>query len=147
MNSERTPEITRRSMLVSFGGIATGLAARQAMATDKESIESEPRRKTMSQIQKEYERLLPLWQEERKAYRFSSNTRDYWTGPHGKAIIALGPAIIPFIIQQLKAGDFFFNVPMDVIIGVEIADKTTMSEQARSKLWIEWWEAARKSPT
>jgi len=86
-------------MLVSFGGIATGLPARLAMATDKEPIESEPRRKTMSQVQKEYERLLPLWQEERKDYRLSSNTRDYWMGPNGKAIIALGPAIIPFVIQ------------------------------------------------
>ena len=95
----------------------------------------------MDQITKEYQRLLPLWQIEREDYKFSSNTSDYWEGPHGQAIIALGPAIIPFLIQQVKAGDFWFNVPLNIFIGTQIESKPGLvSEQTRSKLYSDWWE-------
>jgi len=74
----------------------------------------------------------------------SSNTFDYWKGPHDKAIIALGPGIIPYLIKQVKAGDFWFNVRLALITHVDIANGKYDSEQANSKLWVEWWESANK---
>ena len=94
----------------------------------------------LSDIQKEYKRLLPLWQKEREQFSPSSNTADYWDGPHGKSIIALGPAIIPELIAELRKGDFFFNVPLARITKVKIATSVSMSEQEKSQLWLKWWE-------
>jgi hypothetical protein len=62
----------------------------------------------------------------------SSNTYDYWKGPHGKAIIALGPATIPFLIQALRRAEFLFNVPLALITKVDIANGEYASEQATS---------------
>jgi len=45
-----------------------------------------------------------------------------WDGPHGKAIIALGPGIIPYLIQQLRKGDFVFIVPLKLITNVDISN-------------------------
>lgn len=88
---------------------------------ERKSPDPTPPPRKLSQLREEYERLLPLWQEERKQYSYSSNTYDYWMGPHGKAIIALGPAIIPYLIKQVKAGDFWFNVPLALITKVNVA--------------------------
>ena len=92
----------------------------------------------------EYRRLLPLWQEERKKYESSSNTYDYWEGPHGKAIIALGPAILPDIMQEIRKGDFWFNVPMNLITKLSVAEG--VSEQERSAAWIAWWDQSTPVP-
>ena len=145
MNSHCAPNLTRRLMLASCGGITVAVVVGRAAAADEESSDTGRRpTKKISQVREEFERLLPLWQEERKQYGMSSNTYDYWKGPHGKAIIALGPAIIPYLIQQLKTGDFWFNVPLTLITKVDIANGNLNSEQANSRLWMEWWEAAKK---
>ena len=90
-----------------------------------------------------YRRLLPLWQEERRQFLHSSNTYDSWKGPHGRAIIALGPAVIPHLIQGLRQGDFWFNVPLALITKVDIANGEYHSEQASSALWLAWWDGAK----
>ncbi len=90
-------------------------------------------------VQQDLRRLLPLWQEERKRFALSSNTADSWQGPHGKAIVALGPAILPALIQELRRGDFFFNVPLALITRVDIANGKDLSEQDKAALWLEWW--------
>lgn len=146
MDSDRAGGFTRRAMLTRSGGIAVVAAMTRAVAAEEESTDASPRFKKMTQVQAEFERLLPLWQEERKQFAYSSNTTDYWKGPHGRAIIALGPAIIPYLIRQLKAGDFFFNVPLAAITHVDIASDRFNSEQSNSKAWIEWWEAGNSKP-
>lgn len=118
----------------------------QAMPQKNEAADTHDRPRKMSEVQKEFERLLPLWQEERKQFGASSNTSDYWNGPHGKAIIALGPAVIPYLIQQVKSGDFWFNVPLALITKVDIANGKYKSVQANSRLWLEWWEAGNSKP-
>lgn len=97
--------------------------------------------KTLKQLQAEYSRLLPLWQQERQEFGSSSNTYDYWKGARGKAIIELGPAIIPLLIHELRKGDFFFNVPLALITKIDIASGKGLafSEQEKARLWIEWW--------
>ena len=147
MDLQRASKLTRRSLLRSLGGIAGVAVVSQAVAKEKNAPDSDRFLPKMSEVRKEFERLLPLWQEERKAYGLSSNTYDYWTGPHGKAIIALGPAIIPHLIQQVKAGEFLFNVPLALITKVDIANGQYDSEQANSKLWVEWWEPAKNAST
>ena len=140
-------ELTRRSMLASWGGIAAVSAVGRAVAANDESSDPIRPHTKMLQVRKEFERLLPLWQEERKQFINSSNSDDYWQGPRGKAIIALGPAIIPYLIHELKTGDHFFNVPLAMITKVDIADGKYESEQASARLWVEWWEAAKNTPT
>src|SRR5262249_8884211 len=109
MDLNHASEVTRRTALTALSGLA-GLAAADAFSADDQPRPS--REHTMQEIEDEYRRLLPLWQKERQQYELSSNTYDYWKGPHGKAIIALGPAIIPLLIQELRRGDFWFNVPL-----------------------------------
>jgi len=144
MDEHHPPVITRRSALASCGAIAGLTALCSACADKKKAPDADPPSRKLSQLREEFERLLPLWQEERKKYDLSSNTYDYWKGPHGKAIIALGPAIIPYLIQQVKAGDFWFNVPLALITNVDVANGKYVSEQANAKLWVEWWESAQK---
>lgn len=102
--------------------------------------------KSLAKIQQEYDRLLPLWQEERKQYSLSSNTYDYWKGQHGKAIIALGPAIIPQLMREVRKGDFFFNVPLAQITHINITDGNWISEQEASLLWLAWWDQGANKP-
>jgi hypothetical protein len=96
----------------------------------------------MRAVQAEYRRLLPLWQEERKSFAHLSNTNASWSGPHGKAIVALGAAVIPQLIHEVRKGDFFFNAPLAMITGIDIADGEAGSEQAKSALWLKWWDEA-----
>jgi len=97
----------------------------------------------MRAVQAEYRRLLPLWQEERRQFAHSSNLHDHWSGPQGRAIIALGAAIAPQLIEELRKGDFFFNAPLARITGVDISDGAYTSEQVNSALWLRWWEEAK----
>lgn len=147
MNSPHAIELTRRSLLASVGGIAGAALVHQAAADEKEVGDTEPRPHNISEVRKEFERLVPLWQEERKECILSSQTLDYWKGPHGKSIIALGPAIIPYLIQHVKTGDFWFNVPLAMLTKVDIANGEYVSEQAKSKLWVSWWEAGSNAPS
>ena len=133
--------LSRRSLLTSVGGIARITIARQAIAEAAES-DNHPTKKL--DTRKEFERLLPLWEVEREQFIVSSNTGDYWKGPHGKGIIALGAAIIPLLIQKLRSGDFRFNVPLALITKVDITNGEYVSEQHTSKLWIKWWETGKR---
>ena len=128
-----------------FEGVLEDLEWLDAVAavngTDDEPAASPESLKTLEQIENEYSRLLPLWHEERKEFSSSSSTYDYWKGPHGRAIIKLGPAIIPQLIKELRKGDFFFNVPLTLITNVDISNgKLFVSEQEKAKLWIDWWK-------
>jgi hypothetical protein len=136
------PAITRRTMLATLSGIAAVSTGIKTVAAAEPSSEL-PRRpsRKISKVEKEYLRLLPLWQGERKQFSPSSDTHDYWRGPHGRAIIALGPAIIPYLIQELRRGDFFFNVPLEWITNADISNgNTDLSEQDNAQLWLKWWD-------
>jgi hypothetical protein len=132
-------------MIAALGGIAGMAIVERAAAADAHVPKTSDHPLTMSDVEKEYRRLRPLWEKERERFSASSDTHDYWKGPRGKAIIALGPAIIPYLIQELRKGDFFFNVPLAIITNVEIDDgKLVYSEQDDAKLWLKWWDSARE---
>jgi hypothetical protein len=132
---KRPPNAVRRAMLAALAAY-TGKAA--AGLPGKSSGE-----KTMNGVELEYRRLLALWQVERKQSAFSSNTYAAWSGTSGKAIIAPGPAIFPFLIQELRKDDFWFNVPLELISRTDIANGAAMSEQAKAGLWLQWWDRAK----
>ena len=143
MMSPRESEMTRRLLLASVGGLTSVVLVHPTVADDKDESDSYDVFRKISDVRKEFERLLPLWQEERKKTRPGGKTNAYWTGPHGRAIIALGPGIIPYLIQQVKSGDIFFNVPLRLITKIDIGGE---SHEHRSKLWVEWWEAGKNTP-
>jgi hypothetical protein len=140
MNLNPTSEITRRAALGAMAVLgATGLVA----AGEKAPAETGRRPRKMTEVEAEYRRLRPLFEDERKQFAESSNTHDYWKGPHGKAIIALGPAVIPQLIQELRKGDFFFNVPLARITNADITNEKFGSEQDNARLWLTWWDGGK----
>ncbi len=86
---------------------------RRIVVADERASTTSHRRPKMRDVEKEYRRLLLLWQKEREKFSLSSNTYDYWEGPSGKGIIALGPAIIPYLIQELRNGGFLAQCSPD----------------------------------
>ncbi len=135
----------RRAVLAGFAALAGWLTAGHAAAR-MAAVRPRTATPSMKSVDDEYRRLLALWQEERQRFAVSSNTHDYWKGPYGKAIVALGPAIIPHLIAELRKGDFFFNAPLALITKVDIANGESTSEQANAALWLKWWDAAAPRP-
>ena len=139
MNENNNNPISRRAALGAIAGVtAIGMAQ-----TSCEAKDSGPSFQNLSPILDEYHRLRPLFEQERQKFPESSKTFDYWRGKNGKAIIALGPAIIPLLIAELRKGDFFFNVPLELITNVDIATALDQSEQAKAELWLKWWDAGK----
>lgn len=114
MNSQVTSHVTRRGLLSAAGSASLLALFRPAevLATDVDdkspSCKVEASR-DWKDVDKDLRRLLPLWQEERKQFVLSSNTADSWQGPHGKAIVALGPAILPALIHELRPRRFLLQ--------------------------------------
>ena len=141
MNANHKSDITRRVALGTIAGLG---AAGLVRGGDKPPTHANRPPEKMSKIEEEYRRLRPLFEEERKQFAESSNSHDYWKGPHGKAIIALGPAIIPYLIQELRKGDFFFNVPLARITNADITSNNLGSEQDNARLWLKWWDGGKE---
>jgi hypothetical protein len=137
------PDPARRAVLAALGGMVAMFADGGAAAGRTSGASPRPGKWEMRKVEDEYRRLIPLWQAERQRLLASSNTYDYWKGPHGKAIVSLGPAIIPHLIQELRKGDILFNVPLALITKVDIANGEYVSEQANSALWLKWWDNAK----
>jgi len=87
--------------------------------------------------------LKAKWDLEVKQYDYSSNTHDYWQGEAGEKIIAMGKKALPFIMEELEQGNFFFNVPAEIITGKTLE---APSAQETSKKWLEWWEENKNDP-
>jgi hypothetical protein len=143
MNKNNSSKVTRRAMIAALGGLAAMRAGTQGREADKPPVASNDQRVMISKITNEWHRLLPLWQEENKQNR-ASYFEFYWKGSHGKAIIALGPAIIPYLIQQIRKGDSLFNVPLEWITNIDIANGKHLSEPELSKLWLKWWDGGNE---
>jgi hypothetical protein len=144
MSPTNVPDRARRGALAVLAQMAGMIAAgRAAAAAPPAGTSRGPGAPRMQTVDAEYRRLLPLWQAERQQFRHSSNTYDYWKGPHGRAIVALGPAVLPHMIQELRKGDFFFNVPLALIAKVDVANGEYRSEQANMELWLKWWDSAK----
>lgn len=90
---------------------------------------------------KYYSELLEY--RKRPEVRLSSITSDYNNCEAFRKIVERGKLYLPFIIEEIKKGDFFLNQAMYEITGFDIRTtseaKEVMGEQDISKLWIKWW--------
>jgi hypothetical protein len=132
--------LARRAALTALAGMAAMIGIGRGAGARPSQRRGETR---MRAVDDAFRRRLPLWQVERRQFALSSDTHDSWKGPHGKAIIGLGPAVIPHLIAQLRGGDFFFNVPLASITGVDITNGEYASEQANAALWLAWWDGGK----
>jgi hypothetical protein len=92
----------------------------------------------------EFNELKKQWDKEAPTY--SSNTYDYWKGEAAKAIVNMGKRALPFVFDEIQKGNFFFNVAAERITQVRLRDERHQSEQALSKLWINWWHQNKNKP-
>jgi hypothetical protein len=80
----------------------------------------------------------------RPEVQFSSITSDHNDCDAFRKIVERGEVFLPFIIDEIKKGDFFLNQAMGEITGFDIMSmpgaKEVGGEQDVSKLWIEWWK-------
>jgi len=102
-------------------------------------------KKDYVEAEKEFNRLKKQWKAEQP--RWSSNTGDYWETPAGKKIISMEKKALPFIMEEICRGNFFFNVPAEKITNISFRSRNTIkSEQHYAKKWAEWWGKNRNNP-
>lgn len=102
------------------------------------------------QTLREYRELRKKWEGEARKASFSSDTHDYWTGPSGRSLVAMGRRALPLVILEIRAGDFFFNVAAAGIAGPTVdrvvRGEAPGSEQSVASRWAAWWEAVKGDP-
>lgn len=95
---------------------------------------------------KEFYKLYSELLEYRKQpeVQLSSMTLTYNNCEAFRKIVEKGRFFLPFIIEEIKKGDFFLNQAMREITGFNMRTtpetKVASGEQDISKLWTEWWE-------
>jgi len=95
---------------------------------------------------REFVKLKAQWEVEIKAVSFSSDTADRWTGPAAHAIVGMRKRALPFVMEEIKQGNFFFNIAAVAITGTD-QGQGLWSEQERSRKWVQWWDRTSKDPT
>ena len=92
--------------------------------------------------------LRKHWEEEAQQHWYLSDTKAYWQWSAGQAIIAMGKEALPFVMEEVQKGNFFFNVPAARITGISMRkeEEIMVSEQDIARRWVKWWEANRNNP-
>jgi hypothetical protein len=67
----------------------------------------------------------------------------YWMSASGKKIIAMGKRAIPFIMDELKSGNYWYSTALDYITGVRMSG-TTGDNLAGN--WLDWWDENKDNP-
>jgi hypothetical protein len=59
-------------------------------------------------------------------------------------IVTLGPSAVPFLIRDIKQGEFFLCEAVERITGVNVRavypEERTTSLQDVSRIWLRWWD-------
>ena len=102
-------------------------------------------------IKERFDALFSEWEKiiDDPKIRISSRPWDYINNQPYKAIVNLGEEALPFIMEKLEQGVFFLNQAVLDITGVKIErimgkEKRFPSEQEKSRLLIDWWNAQNK---
>ena len=99
------------------------------------------------EAQHEFMKLKSKWAREKAKATLSSRTTDYWKGAAGQSIIAMGKRALPFVMEEISRGDFFFNIPAWKITNITTPNGIKReSEQELSRDWIEWWRKNKDNP-
>jgi len=100
----------------------------------------------MEEFREYYTELLEY--RKRPEIKMSSLASDYNNCEAFRRIVEKGEVFIPFIIEEIRNGDFFLNQAMAEITGVNITANLEPGEihgeQGASKLWIDWWEGNKE---
>lgn len=95
----------------------------------------------------EFNELKSKWTKKKENAALSSRTSDYWKGSAGQEIIAMGKHALPFVMDEISKGDFFFNIPAQEITKIKTPSGFEReSEQKLSQDWIEWWKENKDNP-
>lgn len=79
-----------------------------------------------------------IWKRETQ---FLSNIESKQSHPSYKAIIKMGPAVIPLIIRDMKAGGCFWSRALTKITGEDpVPDEAAGNCKAIAEYWIQWYE-------
>ncbi|UCC21412.1 MAG: hypothetical protein JSW23_06220 [Planctomycetota bacterium] len=108
-------------------------------------------RKNYARTRRRFDELLIVWLEEahQPPVCFSSRTDDYFDRvPAGLDIIKMGRSVLPFVMEQICAGNFFFNVAARRITGLTLRNEggIFISEQELALRWSKWWHQNCNKP-
>ncbi|MFA5259614.1 MAG: hypothetical protein WC450_00110 [Candidatus Omnitrophota bacterium] len=94
---------------------------------------------------KEFKRLKANFDIEisQPPYVLSSDTHKYWDSKAGQEIIAMGKNALPFIMEEIKNGNYWFNSAAEKITYIKMDG---VSEQEKSKAWLKWWDVNCNNP-
>lgn len=102
-------------------------------------------KKDYLKAEREFIKLKDQWEAE--SPQLSSNTYDYWKTQAGKKIISMGKRALPLVMNEIREGNFFFNVAAERITNISLrSGEPSGSEQQYSEKWVEWWEKNKENP-
>ena len=100
-----------------------------------------------TKIKERFDKLFTEWEKavQDSRIRLSSRPQDYINNEPYHEIVKLGRGALPFLIEKLEQGVFFFNQAIMDIAGLKmgeitVKEKRVISEQEKSRLIIEWWK-------
>ncbi|MCX5709517.1 MAG: hypothetical protein NT088_02150 [Candidatus Omnitrophica bacterium] len=67
----------------------------------------------------------------------------YWMSDSGRAIIAMGKRALPFLMDELQNGNYWYATAVDYITGIRMAGTTGDDLAGR---WLAWWEENKDNP-
>jgi len=67
----------------------------------------------------------------------------YWMSESGRAIIAMGKRALPFLMDELQNGNYWYAAAVDSITGIRMAGTTGEDLAER---WLAWWEDNKDNP-
>ena len=97
-------------------------------------------------IKSKFETLTSAWDEHCHKVAFSSSMHSYLDSPQYKALVDLGPAVIPQIIEHYNSDDLPWGFVLQEITGVNmIADANQFSPASVKRNWLSWYETLSPS--
>ena len=97
----------------------------------------------------EFITLKKKWKDETQGLRLLSTiiVEDYWKGPAAHELIGMGKRALPFVLEEIEAGNFYFNVAASRTTGLDLSSENEKyDERKHSKRWLEWWAINGNNP-
>ena len=144
-----------RLALLILSLVIAGCPAPAANVVDASDANSRVKAQTRAQ----FEGLYQKWEESQNTHAARLRSDDsYATGPEYEALVAMGKAAVPLLLERIAAGDFRMNDAVETITRVDILaevrarpDKSwglnqpPFGAQGTSRLWLAWWEKNQAS--
>lgn len=67
----------------------------------------------------------------------------YWMSDSGRAIIAMGRRALPFIMDEIQAGNYWYTYAAASITGIRMQGTTG---EDLSERWLAWWDDNKDDP-